>query len=323
MKDFANIKTGRIVQGPVAYQTVQAKIDGHLRRILLGTGSGNSYISRKLGRRLTTKPCRNLNLYVLSSVPNIHPKEQRKKFPHLKGIWFSDVSTKENLPIHAILGVKDFANIKIGRIVQGQKGEPIAEKTTLGWTLMRVIQQIDHDSMRSPSHLMVESISTVNQDYKTLWDLDVLEVTDRNDTVYEEFRDNIAKKQDGRYSVRLPWRKGNYFLPDNRQLSENRLRSQFKKLKKTPGILEAYDKVICQQIEENIVEPVPSEPDGKRIHYLPHHPVIRTEAETTKLKIVYDASAKDRKFNRSLNDCLHTGPALQPMLYDILVKFRM
>ena len=45
--------------GPGAYQPVQAKIDGHLCRILLGTGSGNSYISRELGRRLTTKPCRN------------------------------------------------------------------------------------------------------------------------------------------------------------------------------------------------------------------------------------------------------------------------
>ena len=57
-----------------------------------------------------------LDLYVLSSVPNIHPEEQCKMFPHLKGIWFSGVSAKENLSIHATLGVKDFANIKLNAL---------------------------------------------------------------------------------------------------------------------------------------------------------------------------------------------------------------
>jgi len=50
--------------------------------------------------------------------------------------------------------------------------------------------------------------------------------------------------------------------------------------------------------------------------------VIRQEAETIKPQIVYDASAKESKHGISLNDCLHVGPPLNPLLFDILVRFR-
>ena len=61
---------------------------------------------------------------------------------------------------------------------------------------------------------------------------------------------------------------------------------------------------------------------GGNVNYLPHHAVIRRDAETTKLRIVYDASSKETKNGTSLNDCLHTGPSLNPLLFDILVRFR-
>ena len=52
------------------------------------------------------------------------------------------------------------------------------------------------------------------------------------------------------------------------------------------------------------------------------HGVIRKSRETTKLRIVYDGSAKSPGLQISLNDCLPTGPNYIPKLVDVLVKFR-
>ncbi|XP_064633652.1 uncharacterized protein LOC135491610 [Lineus longissimus] len=71
------------------------------------------------------------------------------------------------------------------------------------------------------------------------------------------------------------------------------------------------------------LEKVKSDADpAKTVYYLPHHAVVREDKTTTKTRIVFDASARD-KHGVSLNDCLHQGPALQPNLVAVLLRFRM
>ena len=55
--------------------------------------------------------------------------------------------------------------------------------------------------------------------------------------------------------------------------------------------------------------------------YLPHKPVIRKKAGSTKLQVVYDASAK-YETGFSLNECLEKGRPLQNNLWDVLVRSR-
>ena len=55
--------------------------------------------------------------------------------------------------------------------------------------------------------------------------------------------------------------------------------------------------------------------------HLPHHCVVRQDKATTKLRVVYDASA--RTVEPSLNDCLYTGPCFGQSIFDILVRFRL
>ena len=49
---------------------------------------------------------------------------------------------------------------------------------------------------------------------------------------------------------------------------------------------------------------------------------MRKAAQTTKVRIVYDASAKSSSKNVSLNECLETGTLLQNLIWDILTKSR-
>ena len=55
---------------------------------------------------------------------------------------------------------------------------------------------------------------------------------------------------------------------------------------------------------------------------MPHQQVVRKDSATTKLRVVYDASSKESKSVECLNDCLHVGPPLIPLLYSILLRFR-
>ena len=58
-------------------------------------------------------------------------------------------------------------------------------------------------------------------------------------------------------------------------------------------VLKEYHAVIQEQLNAGIVERV--EEDGARevgeVHYLAHHPVVRQDKQTTKVRVVYDASA--------------------------------
>ena len=63
-------------------------------------------------------------------------------------------------------------------------------------------------------------------------------------------------------------------------------------------------------------------PAKEREFYISHKAVIRENAETTKMRIVYDASARANDTAPSLNECLDTGPPLQNQLWKVLVRGR-
>ena len=60
-------------------------------------------------------------------------------------------------------------------------------------------------------------------------------------------------------------------------------------------------------------------PDANKELYLPHKPVFREGAETTKLRVVYGVSAKSSRESLSLNERLEKGPPLQNLLWNIMV----
>ncbi|GFX62459.1 DUF1758 domain-containing protein [Trichonephila clavipes] len=57
-------------------------------------------------------------------------------------------------------------------------------------------------------------------------------------------------------------------------------------------------------------------------HYLRHRPVVKLDSATTKIRSVFDASARE-KGKPSLNDCLYKGVNLIELIPDILDRFRI
>eukprot|EP00117_Sycon_ciliatum_P034134 scpid9570/ scgid26125/ len=154
---------------------------------------------------------------------------------------------------------------------------------------------------------------------------DPLEDKSQDEQAMEIF-DNSVDFKNGRYEVKWPRKPDATEPPRNFALAFGRLQSLMKRMAGKPQVKLKYDETIRNQEKMGIIERVPNAgPEGttQRAHYLPHHCVVKPGKTTTKVRIVYDASAKSSKEQKSLNECLLRGPVLLPDLAGLLLRFRM
>ncbi|XP_065892443.1 uncharacterized protein [Dysidea avara] len=144
-----------------------------------------------------------------------------------------------------------------------------------------------------------------------------------DDETLHKFCENI-KFSDGRYQVVWPWKQQQFCLDANYILALKRLKSLVNRLQHDPELLQKYSNIINRQVHKGIIETADNfTSSGTRSHYLPHHPVLTPSKSTTKVRIVYDASAKVQRNSSSLNECLHRGPTILPDLIGLLIRFRL
>ena len=200
--------------------------------------------------------------------------------------------------------------------------------TKVGWVLsgpMRGLQTAVNLTLTSTHTLKVDTCKmepSLDDRLKQFWELESLGVMNNESSVYEKFVQEI--RFDGqRYEVSLPWKEHHPPLQDHLELCRGRLTSLLRRLRQTPELLLEYNSIIQDQLSKGIIEivPHPSRGESDRIHYLPHHGVVRLDKATSKLRIVYDASA--RLSGPSLNDCLYTGPKFCQSIFEILLRFRL
>ena len=153
------------------------------------------------------------------------------------------------------------------------------------------------------------------------WDLDTIGIKENESSVYDTFMESITFDK-GRYHVELPFKENHALLSDNYNLSLKRLKKLKSRLSNDVELLKHYDNVFKEQLKLGIIEEVEEPGEVGHVTYLPHREVIREDKTSTKLRVVVDASAKSRE-NVSLNDVLYKGPCLTPLLYDVLLRFRI
>ena len=105
-------------------------------------------------------------------------------------------------------------------------------------------------------------------------------------------------------------------LLTNEHGSIARLEGLVIKLQQDSGKIDKYHEIIQ---EEGIVERVVQEP-ADRVFYILQKPAKREISTTTKLRIVFDVSAKPSEESPSLNECLEMGPPLQDLLWNVLMR---
>ena len=345
------------------HATLMAKVKGIPVRIMVDSGASSSYICTSLLTKLRLKPvsletrnieqmygtiqrrvqvfkvtvqsnavdgfrfdlkCINGEKDMLTYLPNPRIKTLKKKYKRFRCLKFSDEDTEEDkLPIHIILGAADYQRIKTTEppvLGPNPDVDPGAEFTMLGWTLTGKTVEVDTEAEKL---FMTLSPKTEFEQMCSIEVLGLADIDGRLDKEFHEhFQEKLVRLDDGTYSTRLPWKPEIVKVPMNKELAIGRLYSTTRRLEKLKK-LEEYHDIMEAQVKDGILEIVPEKPTGEVLHYVPHQAVIREDAESTRMRIVYDLSARASPDVPSLNDCLEKGPSLQPLILDILLRNRM
>ena len=256
-----------------------------------------------------------LEMKGLTTIKRPDLRKLKKRFDHTKDKVFYMKETG-NHTIHIILGDKTFCRIKTECVFKKEKDEPIVEGTSFGW----VLHGSDYPNINC-------LFTRESSEHERLYSLDVLWVEDRGEDdqldVFIEFKENVTRQKDGRYNVNVPWILGMELTETNEAQWRKRLYNVEQRMRNYEKLQAEYAEIMESQLRDGVIEKVPSEPSGSRIFYMHHKPVLKENASTTKFRMVFDANARPAPLINSINDCKCKGPALQPNIWDIMIRARM
>jgi len=280
----------------------------------------NSIINAKLSSRINSCYCTKLQFHILSSITNKMPSQ------------YFDVSSLEipdsiktqladphfNIPgqIDVLLGAEVSYSIFSGQRYP-LSDCAILHRTTLGWVLAgKTFLSSDHVNNESPSHQpnINSALALLSTKSETL--------RQEEAEVERHFLRTVCRDENGRFVVRLPLRQPIDELGDSRCMAVQRLFNVEKRLAKDPYLATEYRKFMAEYLALGHMEVVPENETEVKSYYLPHHAIIKSNSLTTKVRVVFDGSAPS-KSGVSLNDILSRGPATQPELFSILLRFRV
>ena len=141
--------------------------------------------------------------------------------------------------------------------------------------------------------------------------------------IYQRFKDQLERNEEGWYESNIMWKQFSTAFPSNKTGNLGRLRSLLRKMGKDLKLLQQYDKIIQEQLKDDIVERVSDDKPFGKYFYLPHQPATQEAAESTKVRIVFDVSGKENGQSPSPDDETEVGPPLLNRLWNILIRNRM
>ncbi|XP_026462759.1 uncharacterized protein LOC113365404 [Ctenocephalides felis] len=294
--------------------------------VLQGKSLGVSKSTKIKINSINSSYSRSINCIVIDKITTNLPAQKVDasdwKIPN--NIKLADPSFSNPGPVDVLIGAELFFEIiQQGSIKLGYK-LPMLKNSKLGWMLSGPYKE---PSMQ-PSYVGFISNDQLNCEITKFWQIEEIDSSppmQGSDKICEDhFLKTVHRHENGRYEVSLPFienRKSE--LGESFHLAKSRLLNLERRFKSDKNLLNKYAEFMEEYIrlghaqETTVIQHSTQE---NPVYYLPHHPVIK-EYGTTKLRVVFDASAKTSN-NISLNDILHTGPKLQQELISILIRFR-
>ncbi|XP_065203469.1 uncharacterized protein LOC135833627 [Planococcus citri] len=218
-----------------------------------------------------------------------------------------------NIPaIDAVLGIEAYDKCVRGRTVKIESA--CLRDTTFGWTVSSLIE-----SSRNSGHSEGYCGLTLDERVERFWKIEDIpndKKVSEHDACREHFMKTYRRAPDGSFIVRLPFKEDPEAITGNFGIALKYLNRIESKLDtKTKAMYSDFMEEYQALNHMSIVD------DEKPRYFIPHHAVLRPSSTTTKLRVVFHASAKSY-CGKSLNDVLMVGPTLQPELFDTSLRFR-
>ncbi|UYV60184.1 hypothetical protein LAZ67_1000270 [Cordylochernes scorpioides] len=306
------------------YVTVHSQISG-----ISGHFASHSYglVEFEFTPHFNSNELFKVNALVLYKLTNNLPTLTcpKSNLAHLKTMPLADPDYNISAPIDILIGAELAMTLFTGESVIGDEEQLTATSSKLGWLLSGSVSSKGsrrgvRNIIRS-HHACLETQDIVEKFWKLESIPDVTSISKDENEAKIHFVETHGRDSTGRYVVQLPFR-NECHLGESRSNAIKRLCSLERSLIPRPEVYDQYRSFIGEYLELGHMSLVPKEDIIKGRYYLPHHPVIKEKSCTTKLRVVFDASARTDS-GLSLNDALIPGPKVQQDLFHIILRFRI
>ena len=204
----------------------------------------------------------------------------------------------------------------------------VAFNSPFGYILTGALNDKNADKCTTSSQFL--AISSVSDSELTkFWDLETVGISNENQDkelspMLKTFNE-VTQFKDGRYVVQMPFKNDECKekLGDNLKVAQRSTEHMYKKLIKDDALFKEYQRVFREYEKLDIIEKVPINEMNteNKCYVVPHRNVQKVDSETTKNRPVFNYSSS-APGQLSLNDCLSTGPSLNPDLVEVILRFR-
>ncbi|XP_063979923.1 uncharacterized protein LOC135163947 [Diachasmimorpha longicaudata] len=260
---------------------------------------------------------------ISTTVPGQPLDRDKIKIP--SSLKLADPEFHQPAPIDMLIGTGttlSFLGSQKMRISSDGQPDLFLMQTTLGWVIGGGAPTSRSSRQRS-CHLT--SSNSLEFDLTKFWEIEETTEDHRSNntgtTCEQHFKDHVSRDATGRYIVALPFNDNISHLGISRSRAYNRFKSCERKLHQDPQLAKQYTAVIREYIDLGHMTEINSSRLVDHGYYLPHHAVFKEGSLTTKLRVVFDGSAKTNT-GFSLNDALHVGPTIQDDIFTLLSRFR-
>jgi len=195
------------------------------------------------------------------------------------------------------------ANTIFGWVVSGSATAPAKTGTSL-----RVEVTEDNDSQLFQQMYELEKVPEASTH------------TPEEESAIKQFQETVLQTEDGHYAAKLPEVEAPPPLGNSSKMALSRLINNERRMKKM-GKLEQFNAEMFGYVDLEHVEVVAEADKDKGKYFLPVKGVVKESSTSTKVRPVFDASARSSS-GHSLNDRLLVGPNLYPLILDIIIQFR-